>query len=137
VKPRGPKKPSGAEFRKRRVAAEARAKELLEAERANGAASTNLQRYAALGTPPDSAVEGTMYANKCAVALLHGVMTDPTLDEATRRKTGRELCAVIGMTAVRAIYEQRLSRLLDLVYRPKPTAGRDDDGLENLEGQEQ
>lgn len=101
------KKPSGAEFRKRR-------KEGNEAYRRRAVemgsedATDLLQQYRDIPPPPDGALGGIAYANRIAVMMLREIATDPLLDAPDRRKQMKDTIAVIGMTSSKALQEERI-----------------------------
>lgn len=87
--------------------------------------------YGRLGVPPDDAIGTIAYANRAAGLLLHGVLTDRAIaSETDRRRMAKDFIAVIGMTGVKALYEQRLKRLEAKVYG-KGSSDENDDGLED------
>jgi hypothetical protein len=125
------KKPSGAEYRRRRRERDEQARRE-EAERiaAGGAPlPAHLQRYADLELRDD--VLGRIeYASAVGVLLLREVVTDPVLDADKRRKQACEVIRSLGMTAVKARYEERIRRIEGTLYGKPFHAGPENDGLE-------
>jgi hypothetical protein len=123
-----PKKPSGAQNRKRKKAA-------MQAEQQArydlGEVEHPTEKYRRLGLPPDDAIGTIAYANRAAGLLLHDVLTDMAIESETdRRRMAKDFIAVVGMTGVKALYEQRLKRLESKVYG-KGSSDAEDDGLED------
>jgi hypothetical protein len=88
------------------------------------------EKFKRRGAPPDDAVATIAYANRAAGLLLHDILTDTALVEGDRRRMAKEMIAVIGMTGVKALYEQRLKKLESKVYG-KGSSDENDDGLED------
>jgi hypothetical protein len=89
------------------------------------------ERYARLGLPPEDAIGTIAYANRAAGLLLHATLTDKAIhSETDRRRMAKDFIAVIGMTGVKALYEQRLKRVEAKVYG-KGSSNASDDGLED------
>lgn len=89
------------------------------------------EKYRRLGLPPDDAIGTIAYANRSAGLLLHDILTDRAISSETdRRRLAKDFIAVIGMTGVKALYEQRLKRLEAKVYG-KGSSDASDDGLED------
>lgn len=125
------KRLSGAQERKRAAGQAEAARQRLAAEQADGTQAERLaERREKLGAPNGDAVGNVAYANRCAAFLLHDIMHDPALDETTRRRQAKDFIAVIGMTGVKALYEERLKRVEAKVYG-KAASNEDDDGLED------
>ncbi len=125
---RAPTKLSGAANRKRR-------KERLAAEKKARAATVTTEhpvdRFARLGGPSGDAIGNIAYANRAAAELLHAVLTDRSIESETdRRRQAKDFIAVIGMTGVKALYEQRLKKLEARVYG-KGASDENGDGLED------
>ncbi len=115
-----------AREKKARLAAEALSRSSLAGE------EHPTEKYVRLGVPPDDAIGTIAYANRCAGLLLHDTLTDRGIvSETDRRRSAKELIAVVGMTGVKALYEQRLKKLEARVYGKG--ASDESDGLEDEE----
>jgi hypothetical protein len=114
-----------AKERKARLAAEASARAKLAGD------EHPTDKYRRLGPPPDDAIGTIAYANRAAGLLLHDVLTDRAIESETdRRRMAKDFIAVVGMTGVKALYEQRLKKLEARVYG-KGQSDEDGDGLED------
>jgi hypothetical protein len=122
------KKPSGAQFRKRRKerAEQADAEQTTRRDLAGGHVPA-AAAFRELGTPPSDVLTGTSWAHAAIVKLLHQILTDEVIDETARRKQAMECGRTIGMLAVKGRYEERLEAISRKIYG---TRYEPDDGLE-------
>jgi hypothetical protein len=81
------------------------------AEAAPPPGRSDLDAYAALGPPPAGALGRVAWASTVAAQLLYEVISDPLLDPAERRRSGRELVSVIASTHSRARVEEVIREL--------------------------
>ena len=123
-----PKHKGGAQKareRKQRLATERAARDAVDGNEHPTA------KYVRLGPAPTEGIENIAYANKVTAMMLHDVLTDRGIESETLRlKLALECVRSIGMTGVKALYEQRLKNLEARVYG-KGASDEDGDGLED------
>ncbi len=109
------KKPSGAQNRKAKRLREEAARRAA-AGRPEALPETWLAGYSQLGAPPPDTVSRIEWANHACALLLHETLNDPGIEPNERRRVGAELIRTLGMTSVKALYEERLKKLEAKVY---------------------
>lgn len=124
-----PKK-SGAAFRKQR-------REREEAAFAETGESSKklppewLRRWKEIGAPPADVVGRVEWANKCCALMIYEQLAAPELRSPAERRLVLEGIRTLGMTAVKALYEQRLKRVEATLYGGAVQEELDEvDGLE-------
>lgn len=85
-----------------------------------------------IGNAPDDVVERVAWANKAGAQCLAEIMADDMLESKERWKLAAELVRSVGMTSVKALYEQRLKRLEGRLFG-KGASDANGDGLEDEE----
>jgi hypothetical protein len=124
-----PKK-SGAQFRKQRRERE----EAVFAESGEGAKELPpawKKRWKDVGAPPADVVQRVEWANKCCALMIYEQLIAPELRSPAERRLVLEGIRTLGMTAVKALYEQRLKRVEGTLYGGAVREELDEvDGLE-------
>jgi hypothetical protein len=120
------KKPSGAEFKKRRRKAGEQARIEESARRAGDTvdAAPHLASYRALGEPPtDDPTMGLVYAQNCMLVALREVVTDPILESEKRWKLISQLGGQIGVTHAKALVQHKLDKVTKKLDAKKDVSG--------------
>lgn len=118
------KKPSGAEYRKRRKQAAVEDAERERERSGEEAQSDELIRR--VGDPPLDPIGNQRYANNLATAMAHITVWDKTIPREQRFKQAKEFLAVVGMTKDSAAVAARLERLeKQRGIEPEPRDGVD------------
>lgn len=124
-----PKK-SGAQFRKQRRDRE----EAAFAETGESARKLPPEwkkRWKEIGAPPEDVVGRVEWANKCCALMIYEQLAAPELRSPAERRLVLEGIRTLGMTAVKALYEQRLKRVEATLYGGAAREELDEvDGLE-------
>lgn len=127
--PGAPKKPSGAQNRKaakqRNEKATRGATKKLKAEW--------LEKYRTLGEPPEDGAQRVEWGNRLSAMIAYEQLVAPAIRPPFERKLVLEAVRTLGMTAVKALYEERLKKLEAKVYK---RAGKDSDASGDLEESE-
>lgn len=83
-----------------------------------------------LGPPPADGAQRVEWANRMAATVAYEQLIAPDSRPAADRKLVLEAVRTIGMTAVKALYEERLKRVESKVYKG---AGKERDASADLE----
>lgn len=128
------KKASGAAGRARKRGTEEAADDAEHAaSRPDDLEAGWLKSYKAIGPPPADVVGRCEWAQRMLAQALFETTTDPGTSPRERRRVVGDLGAKIGMTAVKALYEERLKSLEEKVYgRTKRERKHGTDGLEEF-----
>jgi hypothetical protein len=84
-----------------------------------------LARCTEIGPPPKDPALRVAWASELGAQFLHEVSQHATIDARERWKLGAEFIRTLGMTAVKALYEDRLRKLEGKVYGRR---GKESDG---------
>lgn len=89
-------------------------------------------RYEKIGPPPDDSVGRVDWAGKVCALMIYEQLTAPSLRTTKERKLILEGVRTLGMTAVKALYEERLKKIESTLYGRRNGKGSSDalDGLE-------
>jgi hypothetical protein len=121
-----PKEPSGAQKRK--------ARRLRDEEATRGARADQkvewAERYRDIGPPPEDGAQRVEWGNRISAEIAYEQLVAPAIRTPSERKLVLEAVRTLGMTAVKALYEERLKRLESKVYK---RAGKDADAGAELE----
>lgn len=87
--------------------------------------------YAKIGAPPNDVLARVEWAQKMLAQALYETATDPQLEARERRRIIGDLGAKIGITAVKALSEERIKRIEATLYGKRSKgAANARDGLE-------
>lgn len=124
------KKLSGAQGRKARRARD---------EKATRGATAKLkrewaERYSKIGEPSADGARRVEWGNHIAALIAYEQLVAPAVRAPSERKLVLEAIRTLGMTAVKALYEERLKKLEAKVYGRR--SGKDSDADDDLEDEE-
>lgn len=121
---------SGAQFRKERRDRE-EAAFVETGESAKKLPPEWTRRWEEVGPPPPDVVQRVEWANKCCALMIYEQLVAPELRSPAERRLVLEGIRTLGMTAVKALYEQRLKRVEGTLYGGAVREELDEvDGLE-------
>lgn len=125
-------KPSGS-LNRARAAEEAGAQKA--AQKTARAATKGWQsRFLAVGPPPENSAQRVEWANRLSAEITWEQIIAPNVRSSQERKLILEGVRTLGMTAVKALYEERLKKIESKVFSGAEKDGDADagDGLEDL-----
>ncbi len=86
--------------------------------------------YREIGAPPADGAQRVEWGNRISATIAYEQLVAPEIRQPSERRLVLEAVRTLGMTAVKAIYEERLKRLESKVYK---RAGKDADAGAELE----
>jgi hypothetical protein len=89
------------------------------------------ERYRKVGPPPEDGARRVEWGNHIAALIAYEQIVAPAIRTPQERKLILEAVRTLGMTAVKALYEERLKKLEAKVY--KGAGVKDSDAGDHLE----